>query len=77
MYGVRICSFHEADGEGVDINGRVWRWEFSRQFGPLFTDGNGKPLENQPGERSPAWPVFNRWYEARQSFETTEAGERA
>lgn len=67
MYGVRICSFHEADGEGVDINGRKWRWEFSSQFGPLFVDPRGNPLKVQPGEKSPAWPVFNRWLDQRRA----------
>jgi hypothetical protein len=62
-YGVRICSFHDASGEGVDINGRMWRWDFSRQFGPLWIDHRGNPLKVQPAETSPAWSVFNRWYE--------------
>jgi hypothetical protein len=62
-YGWRVCSFHDAEGEGVDINGRTWRWEFSRQFGPTFLDKDGDPLRVQPAEKSPAWRVFNRWYD--------------
>lgn len=65
MYGIRICSFHETDGEGVDVNGRTWRWEFSSQFGPLFVDTRGNPIKIQPPEKSPAWPVFQCWYDQR------------
>lgn len=30
-------------------------------FGPTFLDQRGKPLRNQPPERSPAWAAFNEW----------------
>lgn len=73
MYGVRICSFHDADGDGVDYNGRTWRWEFSRLFGPLFVDQRGSPLRVQPGERSPAWKVFERWYEKWRADPTSDS----
>lgn len=66
-YGVRLCYFGEAIGEGVDINGRMWRWEFSKQFGPVFVDKtHGDPLYVQPAENSPAWPVFELWLAERQ-----------
>ena len=57
-----MCSFHDADGEGVDEHGRVWRWEFSLRFGPLFIGKRGNPLAVQPGVHSAAWRVFERWY---------------
>lgn len=67
-YGWRVCCFVEAEGEGMDINGRTWRWEFSRQFGPVFIDKrNGDPLDVQPAEKSPAWPVFERWLAERKN----------
>jgi hypothetical protein len=73
-YGVPICSFHDADGRGTDINGRTWRWEFSRQFGPLFVNPQGKPLKAQPAENSPAWGAFNKWYANWQQVQHTGVG---
>lgn len=74
-YGVRICYFCEAIGEGVDINGRVWRWEFGRQFGPVFIDKrNGDPLDVQPAEKSPAWPVFEHWLAERNKANGSTVG---
>jgi len=48
-------------GEGVDGNGKTWRWEFHPWMGPTFTRKDGKFLRNQPGESSPAWAVFEAW----------------
>lgn len=63
MYGVRICCFNTSSGEGVDRNGRTWRWDFSPQFGPVFIDKHGRPLKAQPvSENHVVWPVFNAWY---------------
>jgi hypothetical protein len=49
-------------GEGVDRNGKIWRWEFHEWMGPSFLRKDWETfLKRQPGEGSPAWEVFNKW----------------
>lgn len=70
-HGARLCSFHTASGEGRDINGRLWRWDFSKIFGPVFVDKYGNPLKAQPiKETHPAWGPFNTWYAKRKGSVT-------
>jgi hypothetical protein len=55
------CSHALWIGEG-EHNGKSWRWEFSKYFGPLFLKKDGEPLKKQPiSENHPAWIVFNKW----------------
>lgn len=57
-----ICCLPTDFGEGVDRNGRLWRWEFSEMFGPLFVDKKGDPLRVQPiSEKHAAWQPFEHW----------------
>lgn len=59
---LHICCFTTHQGEGVDRNGKRWRWDFSEMFGPTFLDHRGEPLTRQPmSERHPAWAPFNAW----------------
>ena len=55
------CSHGYRLGEGVDKNGKTWKFEMWNQFGPQFLRKDGVPLKNQPGEDSPAWDVFEEW----------------
>lgn len=64
MYGVRICSFHDADGEVTDFRGRVWRFEFSKMFGPTLVGKTGVALKNQ-AMTGAFWEAFYDWYEAK------------
>ena len=51
-------------GEGIDRNGKLWRWEFQERFGPLFLRKDGEPLVNQPiAEDHPAWKPLIEWFE--------------
>ena len=53
------CSHARYDGEGIDRNGKLWRWSFNPRFGPLFLRKDGEPLKNQPmTENHPAWDAF-------------------
>jgi hypothetical protein len=59
---IHVCSFVDAEGSGVDRNGKLWRWEFHEYCGPLFLKKNGDPLKNQPmTETHPAWTPFEAW----------------
>lgn len=58
------CCGRRETGEGRDRNGKLWRWEFSPYFGPLFLRADGEPLARQPiAETHPAWEPFMRWHE--------------
>lgn len=64
MHSVHICCFAEAEGRAT-VRGKEWRWEFSKEFGPIFLRKNGEPLTNQPvSSRHPVWKAFEDWYEA-------------
>ena len=56
-----VCSFHDCSGVAVLPNGKTAHWDFSRDFGPLFTDAAGKELDPQPGTRTYAWKAFELW----------------
>lgn len=54
-------------GKGIDRHGRLWRWEFQAYIGPVFiTPKRGVIMKNQPGEKSPAWDVFEQWMKERE-----------
>lgn len=59
--GVIACSFHTASGSG-GFGGKIFYWDFSEMFGPLFTDKDGRELKKQPGIRSYAWKAFDIWH---------------
>ena len=52
------------EGSGWDLQGRFWRWEFRPYLGPIFVTGKGEPMKRQPGEKSSAWDVFEKWQKA-------------
>ena len=49
-------------GEGRDQRGKLWRWEFTEWMGPTFLRKDGEFMKRQPGEKSPAWSVFEKWH---------------
>jgi len=59
---IYICSSHTATGQ-EEYNGKMYYFDFSDRFGPLFTNKRGDVLDKQPGVRSYAWKAFNAWYD--------------
>lgn len=57
------CSHAIFLGNGKDRNGKPWRWQYNPYHGPEFLGTKGQVLKNQPGEKSPAWKPFGRWYQ--------------
>jgi hypothetical protein len=56
------CSHAIWYGEG-EHNGKIWKWEFTPMFGPLFLRKDGEPLKHQPiHEDHPAWKPFIKWF---------------
>jgi len=50
-------------GDGPDQNGKIWRWEFTPRFGPMFVGKRGEPLGRQPvQENHRAWEPFEKWH---------------
>ena len=55
-----IVTVPDADGFAI-VNGRMWRWEFSKRTGPLFLRADGEPRVRQPGEKHPVWAAVEKW----------------
>ncbi len=67
------CSHGTFLGEGQDAQGKIWRWEFSGMFGPLFVRKNGEPLKNQPVSKNDhAWEAFTPWHDEFKKAEKDE-----
>lgn len=45
----------------VVVNGRVWRFDFCRQFGPLWLKKNGNPRKCQSPNKI-VWAAFDVWF---------------
>jgi hypothetical protein len=55
-----IVTVPDAEGFAI-VNGRMWRWEFSKWTGPMFLRANGEPMVRQPGAKNPVWGAFEKW----------------
>jgi hypothetical protein len=55
-----IVTVADAYGEAI-VNGRMWRWEFSKRTGPLFLRADGEPRVRWPGEKHPVWAAVEKW----------------
>jgi hypothetical protein len=74
MTGDVICIYPPPGsikfGEGIDRNGKLWKWEFTDRFGPLFLRKDGEPMVNQPiHENHPAWEPFREWFDKLNNIE--------
>lgn len=62
MKGVHICCFTDfSDIRLVTWDGQVFRFEFSKMFGPMMLGKRGQPVEARPPKRSPFWPALHHW----------------
>jgi len=53
-------------GSGKDRNGKLWQWEYTPLYGPLFVGKRGEPLARQPiQENHRAWEPFEKWKKAK------------
>ena len=58
----RECSHAIYKGHAV-IAGRVYRWEHSPQFGPLFSRARGGFCDWSPHGRHAVWAAFQKWHD--------------
>lgn len=55
-----IVTVPDKFGQAV-VNGRTWRWEYSRRTGPVFLRADGEPRVRWPGQKHSVWVAFNKW----------------
>jgi hypothetical protein len=58
---MRACSFTDVADVTLEAGGQVYRFEFSRRFGPLMLGKRGQSLETVPPKRSPFWKALHLW----------------
>lgn len=57
------CSHAIYFGRAV-VGGRVYRWEYSPRFGPLFAKAGSKAEPDwMPNGRHKVWKAFGKWLE--------------
>lgn len=57
-----VCSFTDfADITLVTWDGQVFRFEFSRRFGPVMIGKRGHTVERVPPQRSSFWKALHWW----------------
>jgi hypothetical protein len=50
----------ELPDQSVRVAGRTWRFDFDRQFGPLWIGANGRELKGQNPPKA-VWRAFEEW----------------
>lgn len=56
------CSFAKYAGIEHEFRGKIYRWDFSLMFGPLWLDENFEPLEEQLKHHAcNCWKAFEEW----------------
>jgi hypothetical protein len=55
-----IFSAPDHTGAEIVVNGRVWRFDFCRQLGPLWLKKDGSPRHCQIPQK-PVWDAFEHW----------------
>jgi|GEM_PF-4057259 len=59
---VAIVSTPDYFDQSITVNGRKWRFDFCRRFGPLWLKADGTERKNQnPG--AAVWREFQEWFE--------------
>jgi hypothetical protein len=58
----RDCSHAIYEGR-ASVRGRVYRWEHTPRWGPLFSRKLTGECEWLPGARHPVWTAYERWHD--------------
>lgn len=58
---IHICSFTDFADLTIEAAGRLFRFEFSKMFGPMMLGKRGQLLESRPPIRSPFWRALELW----------------
>jgi hypothetical protein len=55
-----IVTMPDAFDQEINVDGRIWRFEYDRHLGPCWLKKNGEPRECQvPHKR--VWEEFDKW----------------
>lgn len=65
--GLFSLTMGAPDHTVTDVKGRTWIFEQHPMFGPVILRKNGNPKSRQPGSRSPFWPAWQAWHDARKA----------
>lgn len=55
-----IVTFPDGYGSAM-VNGRKWRWDYTKWGGPIFLNKDGSDRKRPPGPKHPVWKAFERW----------------
>lgn len=57
---------HGADepDQSIVVNGRKWRFDFDRMFGPLWLKSNGTTERKCQNPSRSVWAEFEKWHRA-------------
>lgn len=62
IYDAGIISGPDAWDQKITVNGRVWRFDFDRECGPLWLKADGTPRQCQNPNKA-VWDAFQQWHE--------------
>jgi hypothetical protein len=57
-----VISVCDNPDQQLDVNGRIWRFDYDRWLGPVFLKKNGEPRECQNPNKA-VWQAFENWRE--------------
>jgi len=67
-----ITSLGDPGCYRIQVDGKIFIFQFSKRFGPLVQNKSGVILENQPGPRHKFWWAVSSW--AQHGKQTDEDG---
>ncbi len=56
-----ICSFTDFADIALDVNGQLFRFEFSKRFGPFMIGKRGRTIGSVPPTCSAFWDALQAW----------------
>jgi len=55
-----VISVCDSPDQQMEVNGRIWRFDYDRWLGPLWLKKNGEPRECQNPNKA-VWQAFENW----------------
>jgi hypothetical protein len=55
-----VISVCDSPDQQLEVNGRIWRFDYDSWFGPLWLKKNGEPRECQNPNKA-VWQAFEEW----------------
>jgi hypothetical protein len=72
-----VCSLASAVGVEYEYRGKVYRWDFSEMFGPLWLGEDMEPLADQYRHHAcSCWKAFSKWMAEWREQQAREASQR-